>query len=132
MPPITAPPPQRERSKGLWQHVRNIINGVAPLKSSGRYYRGLVSGQFRGLSPVLQRSLLRLASVPYGWASGLRNWLFDKGWKCSRRVPVPVVSVGNLTLGGTGKTPCVELIARFYRQRQLRVAILSRGYRGRG
>ncbi len=48
------------------------------------------------------------------------------------RVPVPVVSVGNLTLGGTGKTPCVEYVARFYRQRQLRVAILSRGYRGRG
>jgi tetraacyldisaccharide 4'-kinase len=41
---------------------------------------------------------------------------------------VPVVSVGNLTLGGTGKTPCVEYVARFYRQRGVRVAILSRGY----
>jgi tetraacyldisaccharide 4'-kinase len=41
---------------------------------------------------------------------------------------VPVVSVGNLTLGGTGKTPCVEYVAGFYRDRGLQVALLSRGY----
>jgi tetraacyldisaccharide 4'-kinase len=41
---------------------------------------------------------------------------------------VPVVSIGNLTLGGTGKTPCVEYVARFYAQAGRRVAILSRGY----
>src|SRR5262249_54817077 len=41
---------------------------------------------------------------------------------------VPVVSVGNLTVGGTGKTPCVEYVARFFRGLDLRVAILSRGY----
>jgi tetraacyldisaccharide 4'-kinase len=41
---------------------------------------------------------------------------------------VPVVSVGNLTLGGTGKTPCVEYVARFYRDHGVRVAVLSRGY----
>jgi tetraacyldisaccharide 4'-kinase len=45
---------------------------------------------------------------------------------------VPVVSVGNLTVGGTGKTPCVEYVAHFYRRRELRVAVLSRGYGGRG
>jgi tetraacyldisaccharide 4'-kinase len=43
-------------------------------------------------------------------------------------VPLPVVSIGNLTLGGTGKTPCVEYVARFYREQGLRVCILSRGY----
>src|SRR5262249_10280904 len=52
----------------------------------------------------------------------------DWGWKQQRRASVPVVSVGNLTLGGTGKTPCVEYVARFYRERDKRVAILSRGY----
>jgi tetraacyldisaccharide 4'-kinase len=41
---------------------------------------------------------------------------------------VPVVSIGNLTLGGTGKTPMVEWVARWYRGRDVRVAILSRGY----
>jgi tetraacyldisaccharide 4'-kinase len=59
---------------------------------------------------------------------GLRNRLYEHGWKRSHPAPVPVVSVGNLTLGGTGKTPCVEYVARFYRRQDLRVAILSRGY----
>jgi tetraacyldisaccharide 4'-kinase len=62
----------------------------------------------------------------------LRNRLYDHGWKRSQRVAVPVVSVGNLTLGGTGKTPCVEYVARLYRDYALRVAILSRGYGATG
>ena len=45
---------------------------------------------------------------------------------------MPVVSVGNLTLGGTGKTPCVEYVARFYRDLGVQVAILSRGYGAEG
>src|SRR5205823_12595962 len=45
---------------------------------------------------------------------------------------VPVVSVGNLTAGGTGKTPCVEYVARVYRQWEVRVAVLSRGYGSHG
>jgi tetraacyldisaccharide 4'-kinase len=79
----------------------------------------------------LQRGALQIASVPYGWATQARNWLYDTGWKRTHAAPVSVVSVGNLTLGGTGKTPCVEYIARFFRQRRLRVAVLSRGYGSR-
>lgn len=95
---------------------------------SGDYYRDLISGQRRGLWPGAQRWGLRLISLPYGAVVRLRNGLFSRGWKRSQRANVPVVSVGNLTLGGTGKTPCVEYVARFYRERGLRVAILSRGY----
>jgi tetraacyldisaccharide 4'-kinase len=98
------------------------------LAISGDYFRALASGERRGPGPGLIRCGLRLASLPYGTAVYLRNWLYDRGWKRSHRVPVPVVSVGNLTLGGTGKTPCVEYVARFYRQRGRRAAILSRGY----
>jgi tetraacyldisaccharide 4'-kinase len=98
------------------------------LALSGDYYRNLISGQARGLWPSLVRGGLRLASLPYGWAVGVRNQLYERGWKGSHRAPVAVVSVGNLTLGGTGKTPCVEYVARLYRQQELRVAILSRGY----
>jgi tetraacyldisaccharide 4'-kinase len=98
------------------------------LALSGDYYRELVSGQKRGLWPSLQRGGLCLASVPYGWTIGLRNRLYERGRMRSRQAPVAVVSIGNLTLGGTGKTPCVEYVARLYRQQDLRVAILSRGY----
>lgn len=74
------------------------------------------------------RAGLRLVSWPYGIAAWTRNRLFDRGWKRVHRVAVPVVSVGNLTLGGTGKTPCVEWVTRFYRERDVQVAIISRGY----
>lgn len=92
------------------------------------WYRALIGGEARGIWPGVQRAGLWLASVPYGWAVAARHGLYDRGWKRSHRAPVPVVSVGNLTAGGTGKTPCVEYVARYYRQRDLRVAILSRGY----
>lgn len=58
----------------------------------------------------------------------LRNGRYDRDPARAKRAAVPVVSVGNLTLGGTGKTPCVELVARFFRDRGLQVAVLSRGY----
>src|SRR5262245_21648218 len=81
---------------------------------------------------MLLRGGLRVASVPYGVGARLRNWLFDRGWKRVHQAPVPVISVGNLTLGGTGKTPCVEYVAGFYRDAGYLVAILSRGYGGKG
>jgi len=80
------------------------------------------------LGPALERLGLRVASVPYGWAVRLRNTAYRRGWLRSEQVPAVVVSIGNLTVGGTGKTPCVEYIARFYRNLGRRVAILSRGY----
>jgi tetraacyldisaccharide 4'-kinase len=86
----------------------------------------------RGAWPACQRAGLRAASLPYDWAMRLRNWLYDRGWKRTHRADVPVVSVGNLTVGGTGKTPCVEFVARWFRERDRRVAILSRGYGSTG
>jgi tetraacyldisaccharide 4'-kinase len=77
---------------------------------------------------MLGRLSLRLASFPYGLAIRLRNRLYTSGWRTVHRAGVPVVSVGNLTAGGTGKTPCVEYVAGFYRRRERRVAVLSRGY----
>ena len=92
------------------------------------YFHSLVRGDKQGLGPAFQRAGLWALSQPYGWAVRGRNWLFDHGWKRSFRAAVPVISVGNLTVGGTGKTPCVEYVARFFRRHNLRVAILSRGY----
>jgi tetraacyldisaccharide 4'-kinase len=90
--------------------------------------RALMAGERRGLDATLQRCGLRLASVPYGWAVAVRNRLFDFGWRRAARAAAPVISIGNLTVGGTGKTPCVEYVARRLREWDLRVAILSRGY----
>jgi len=59
----------------------------------------------------------------------LRTLLYDWGWFAQGRLPVPVLSVGNLTLGGTGKTPLVILLADWLLAEGKRVAILSRGYR---
>jgi tetraacyldisaccharide 4'-kinase len=92
------------------------------------YFHRLISGRQRGPWAAFQRAGLRLLSVPYGWATALRNRLYDRGWNTIHRAAVPVVSVGNLTLGGTGKTPCVEYVADYYRRQELLVAILSRGY----
>jgi tetraacyldisaccharide 4'-kinase len=95
-------------------------------------FHDLVSGRMLGLGPMLARAGLGAVSLGYGTGVRLRNRLFDAGWKRRHRAGVPVVSVGNLTLGGTGKTPCVEYLGRFYLERQVRVALLSRGYGGGG
>lgn len=91
-------------------------------------YLRLIRGESRGALPAAARFGLGLAATGYGAAMAVRNHAFDHRWRATERAPVPVVSVGNLTLGGTGKTPMVEFVARWYRARGLRVAILSRGY----
>jgi tetraacyldisaccharide 4'-kinase len=91
-------------------------------------YLNLIRGETSGLGAGLARTGLSLASLAYGAAVAARNFGFDRGWARVHRAAVPVVSVGNLTLGGTGKTPMVEWLARWYRHRGVKVAILSRGY----
>jgi tetraacyldisaccharide 4'-kinase len=91
-------------------------------------YLALIRGERRGWLATIARLGLRMGAIPYGWAIRVRNLAFERGWIASVKVGVPVVSVGNLTLGGTGKTPCVEFLAKRFRERDLRVAILSRGY----
>ncbi len=64
----------------------------------------------------------------YGGITAARNWLFETGVLKSKAYPVPVIGVGNITVGGTGKTPHVEYLIRLLSQ-HYRVAVLSRGYR---
>jgi len=75
------------------------------------------------------RRWLMWAAIPYGVVARLRAFLYDWGWFDQRRLPVPVLSVGNLTMGGTGKTPAVILLVDWLLAQGKRVAILSRGYR---
>jgi tetraacyldisaccharide 4'-kinase len=75
------------------------------------------------------RGFLRAAEIPYTLAMRRRNRAFDTGRREVHNVGVPVVSVGNLTLGGTGKTPMVLWLARWFRDRGVRIALVSRGYK---
>lgn len=64
----------------------------------------------------------------YGAATALRNTLFDRGVLASRRLEQPVVSVGNLSVGGSGKTPFVIALGELLKARGIRFDVLSRGY----
>jgi tetraacyldisaccharide 4'-kinase len=91
-------------------------------------FHEVISSRRRGPVAALARGLLRLAEAPYSLAVRWRNRRYDQGSAAVERAGVPVVCVGNLTLGGTGKTPMVKWIARWFIERGLRVAIVSRGY----
>jgi tetraacyldisaccharide 4'-kinase len=73
------------------------------------------------------RYLLFPLSLPYKWATNIRNYLYDIGHKKSFRFEVPVISVGNLNLGGSGKTPMIEYLIRILKGKY-KLATLSRGY----
>jgi tetraacyldisaccharide 4'-kinase len=74
--------------------------------------------------------LLYPLSMAYGNIIRLRNKFYDRRVFSTHRLPCPVISVGNITVGGTGKTPAVIMIARMLSDQGRRPAVLSRGYGG--
>lgn len=71
---------------------------------------------------------LRLPALAYSAAAKTNAWLYGREIRPMLRVDAPVVSVGNLSAGGTGKTPTVAWLARWFQARDLRPGIVSRGY----
>lgn len=92
-----------------------------------RVHDRLVDGWEHGFPPV-SSGVLGVAAAGYRGLLGAREWLYARGVLRGRALPCPVVSVGNLTVGGTGKTPAVMLAARSLQARGHRPAIASRGY----
>ena len=76
-------------------------------------------------------NLLKFCSVFYGIGSGFKNFLYDKNILKPQKVNAYVVSVGNFTTGGVGKTPVVAEIAKYYVSQGEKPAIISRGYGGK-
>lgn len=91
-------------------------------------FRAVVSGRRKGVTASILRGAFAAAEVGYRAGVAWRNRGFDNGTREVERVSAPVLSVGNLTLGGTGKTPMVEWLAKWFRRQDVRPAIVSRGY----
>ena len=83
----------------------------------------------RSIGITTLRIIATLLAWPYGRLVKLRNFVFDCGILRAQKPDCRVISVGNLVVGGTGKTPMVLWLARFLSKEGLRVAIVSRGYR---
>jgi len=74
------------------------------------------------------RKLLFPFSLLYGGITALRNYFYDRGWLESRSYTIPIICVGNLSTGGTGKSPMIEFLIDFLKD-DFKIAVLSRGYK---
>ncbi|MGE0713064.1 MAG: tetraacyldisaccharide 4'-kinase [Planctomycetota bacterium] len=91
-------------------------------------HQQLIRGERRGAFASLARGILWLLSLVFRVIVAVRGWLYDAGLLRRRQAGLPVISIGNLTTGGTGKTPVVIALARRLTARGERVAVLARGY----
>ena len=78
------------------------------------------------------RGMLAVLACLYRVVIAWRNCIYDLGWRRAKRVAVPVICVGNITAGGTGKTPMVVWVCRYLQQRGRKVVVLTRGYKRKG
>jgi tetraacyldisaccharide 4'-kinase len=89
----------------------------------------LLAGESRGVGPAIARGALAVIEPAYAGVMTIRNAAYDRGWLASHRLPRPTISIGNITTGGTGKTPVVQWLSDQLRRRGRRPAILLRGYK---
>jgi tetraacyldisaccharide 4'-kinase len=95
-------------------------------------FRRLQGAEDAGLPPnAVLPAVAAAASWFYGRGAHIRRTLYSRGIFTVKQLPAPVISVGNITVGGTGKTPVVAYLAGLWRDQGKQVAILSRGYGGR-
>jgi 3-deoxy-D-manno-octulosonic-acid transferase len=134
-------------AKGLADAVLRLLDHPDDARQLGDRARGVVNQQAGAASRILKqmeewlgtpqttvapshpmnRSLMPLAGL-YGAGARLRGRAFQHGWLKPRRLSRPVISVGNLTVGGSGKTPLVAVVAEILLRHGYTPAILTRGY----
>ena len=88
----------------------------------------VIAGRRRGVAPSLARAALSAVERAYAGAMALRRRAYERGWRRSFDLDRPAISVGNLTVGGTGKTPVVRWLADRLRDAGRRPAVLTRGH----
>jgi len=93
-----------------------------------RLHRAVIDPRRRGLALGVVRAALWPVAALYGLVVRARNALYRAGWLKAHTAPVPVISIGNITAGGTGKTPMVAWLSRLLIIHKMRPAVLSRGY----
>ncbi len=93
------------------------------------YFLEIISGERKGFLPSGLRCLFRFLSFFYGIAIRIRNFLFNVGIKKTSSAKVPVVSIGNITTGGTGKTPFSAYLCHWFLKQGMKPVFLSRGYK---
>ena len=101
------------------------------LEELERWGADVIFGRAKGFRAALMRFFMRALSGIFRVLVQIRIWRYRSGWKQQHHLCTQVVAIGNITVGGTGKTPVVELLARSLRDRGRNVAILSRGYKSR-
>jgi tetraacyldisaccharide 4'-kinase len=96
-----------------------------------RWGADVIFGRAKGFRAALMRFFMRALSGLFRLVVFIRLWRYRRGWRAQHHLGTQVVAIGNITVGGTGKTPVVELLARSLRERGRQVAILSRGYKSK-
>lgn len=91
-------------------------------------YLAIINNEWQGILPGIIKIFFFILSCLYRIVLSCRSKCYNAGILKSTKLSVPVISVGNITLGGVGKTPFVELIAKYLKTKNKKVAILSRGY----
>lgn len=120
-----------DKMQGLLKLSREKVNQLY-----GTYFwnKFLFTCSFLILAPVIENKLcmIKILLYPLAWLYGMavsfRNWLYDFSILKSKEFDVPVISIGNITVGGTGKTPHVEYLVNLLHDK-FEVATLSRGYK---
>ena len=93
------------------------------------FFLDIISGRRNGLTADVLRACLGCCEPFYSFGSQFKNLFYDKQWLAPKRVSIPVIAIGNLTTGGTGKTPTVAWLVQWLQQQGFAPAIVSRGYR---
>ncbi|GAA5484515.1 tetraacyldisaccharide 4'-kinase [Haloferula sargassicola] len=96
-----------------------------------RWGADVIFGRARGFRAGMTRLAMTALSLLMRGAVATRLMIFRRRWKQQAHLGTQVISIGNITVGGTGKTPVTEMLARTLRERGRKVAILSRGYKSR-